>query len=765
MARILAEEKKLRFEAIGRDEKVAVVAKFSEDGVDVPPVLKAVSGVSCARVHPSKPEIFVGSSGPFPLQVLDKNGSAIGHGYQMSQEDVSMFPQLTNNRASCLAISSTGSLIALGNGKKLSVWLAPGAPICCSLPSDIYSLSFSCNELSPFLLARTSTTLSVVTVKEELPVFGLPRRHSLVVINSTVAGIFLLPSTGSAFSQDGYKFIVATSATIATWSISCAGFPPTPNLIEPARAPLPIVDAKVVVAFAFDQMQKKVVTALVDGAINVWNWEQGTKLKTVRDPSSTLSPSRPTSLAATRTNRDGEMILACGETSGAINLYSTTEGFLYQLAERHKSDVVSLDVDKSGATLVSAGSEGTVKIWTLSKVLNLFSASSGKALVSAAFGVEVALIAAADVDMNVDLWSLSSGSHVHTIALGDNWLSASTKQTVVELRYVSETKSFELRRGTRASQIPLSARFGKPADTSGLPQRACLIHNSKRNRFLCVNCLELCCTDCINQEGCTHIALEHRIADTESEAFTPMIRSHLKTFSLDLERALQLAQAVILHFEGLLEEQSEELSFKHENYLEELFELSESLILEGAVKSFETTFEWATYLETGQAFPLSFGEIARQQSTNGRGAQITATELQLAANPIPPLPQCPLHAERLLDYFCIQCNAVFCCRCAFNLQLAHLRHRVVEIDREEAFRSAVKSVLDDSQASFRDELASCEVEVQLMEEQLIEAQQRLADAHAAYLNSVTLTIESEIETSKWANLRFPQEMALWWSEA
>ncbi|MDG4476637.1 eIF2A-related protein [Thiovibrio frasassiensis] len=111
-----------------------------------------------------------------------------------------------------------------------------------------------------------------------------------------------------------------------------------------------------VLCVAYSPDGKEFVTGSRDGSVYVWDGETGTRLRVLRDPE--LDPVN--SVAYTP---DGRFVVAATQSRQILS-WQKSGGKLFNFYEGHDLSVTSLAFSVSGKNLVSAGLDGTIRVWS-----------------------------------------------------------------------------------------------------------------------------------------------------------------------------------------------------------------------------------------------------------------------------------------------------------------------------------------------------------------------------------------------------------------
>lgn len=178
-----------------------------------------------------------------------------------------------------------------------------------------------------------------------------------------------------------------------------------------------------------------------DRSIRLWNIKSGRLLFTLQGAFSFV-----TSVAfSSRTDKN---ILASGSQDGTIRLWNLETKSALDTLAGHAGKICSMAFSPDGKTLVSAGAEGTIKLWeTQSGVSSSFAVPKAGAS-SVAISPDGNLLVSGGEDCTIRLWNLKSRELLETltehtgkicaIAFGpesDTFVSSSADQTIKVWRY------------------------------------------------------------------------------------------------------------------------------------------------------------------------------------------------------------------------------------------------------------------------------------------------------------------------------------------
>lgn len=110
-----------------------------------------------------------------------------------------------------------------------------------------------------------------------------------------------------------------------------------------------------VLCVAYSPDGKEFVTGSRDGSVYVWNAESGARLRVLRDPE--LDPVNSVAYSP-----DGRYIVAATQSRHILS-WQKSGGKLFNFYEGHDLSVTSLAFPASGKQLVSAGLDGSIRIW------------------------------------------------------------------------------------------------------------------------------------------------------------------------------------------------------------------------------------------------------------------------------------------------------------------------------------------------------------------------------------------------------------------
>mmetsp|Transcript_82931 Transcript_82931/g.173632 ORF Transcript_82931/g.173632 Transcript_82931/m.173632 type:complete len:952 (-) Transcript_82931:243-3098(-) len=110
-----------------------------------------------------------------------------------------------------------------------------------------------------------------------------------------------------------------------------------------------------------DRLGKCALTGAVD-QVNVWNLRQGTIVKTL---ATAKGSERVTRLCVCLKTTAGSSLVAVGYADGAVRLWDYNEGTVLQTLQGHKSGVSALAFDGSGHALLSGANDTDIVVWDI----------------------------------------------------------------------------------------------------------------------------------------------------------------------------------------------------------------------------------------------------------------------------------------------------------------------------------------------------------------------------------------------------------------
>jgi len=110
-----------------------------------------------------------------------------------------------------------------------------------------------------------------------------------------------------------------------------------------------------VLCVAYSPNGKEFVTGSRDGSVYAWDAESGARLRVLRDPE--LDPVNSVAYSP-----DGRYVMAATQSRHILS-WQGTGGKLFNFYAGHDLSVTSLAISSSGKYLVSAGLDGTIRVW------------------------------------------------------------------------------------------------------------------------------------------------------------------------------------------------------------------------------------------------------------------------------------------------------------------------------------------------------------------------------------------------------------------
>lgn len=229
---------------------------------------------------------------------------------------------------------------------------------------------------------------------------GVCRDMALARLKTTVALALTVP-------------MLLVGATLAAFQFTPvspdAKMPPDPETFVWPAVPFWAPIDEQILSLTFSPDGKKLVTAGAGqgkpGQLTIWDVDTGKNLATLR---------RIPSTRAVAFAHDGKTI-ATGELSGAIQLRDAQTGDARFLWNAHEAGVNSLVFSPDSSLLVSAGLDGTAKLWDLKatppKELQAFRGHDGFILSTAFFGHGKAIVTAGQ-DKTARIWDSKTGKEI-----------------------------------------------------------------------------------------------------------------------------------------------------------------------------------------------------------------------------------------------------------------------------------------------------------------------------------------------------------------
>ena len=229
-----------------------------------------------------------------------------------------------------------------GEPSKLYVWNVSGGAAVVSVvldaPFSATDLKFSPQK--PLLaLAGRDGTVRLYDLAEKREVHKL-QKHSG-------------PVWSVAFSPDGKKLLSGgEDRSVWLWTVD----PPTP-LQELAGHQSPVT------AVTFSGDGRQAISGSKDKSVLVWSLEKG-KLGELKDKPECRFEGLESPITCLAYSIGGQCVVA-GDEGGALRLFQPVKGRPLQQFSGHEGAVLGLDSALSGRRVVSAGADGTVRLWGL----------------------------------------------------------------------------------------------------------------------------------------------------------------------------------------------------------------------------------------------------------------------------------------------------------------------------------------------------------------------------------------------------------------
>jgi WD40 repeat protein len=170
-----------------------------------------------------------------------------------------------------------------------------------------------------------------------------------------------------------------------------------------------------VTALAFAPDGSLLVSGADDGDARFWRPGDGSLVRFVRSPKELPFPEQAAwSVNAVAMSPDGQMLATAGE-DGPIWLWSVPDGQLVGVLEGHASDVTSLAFSGDGVELVSGAWDHTVRLWRVQDRALLSVLTVSDVVLAVAASPRGDLVAGADDDGLVRVWSAADGSLRQTL--------------------------------------------------------------------------------------------------------------------------------------------------------------------------------------------------------------------------------------------------------------------------------------------------------------------------------------------------------------
>lgn len=147
-----------------------------------------------------------------------------------------------------------------------------------------------------------------------------------------------------------------------------------------------------------------------DGTVRLW---RTTSRRPVR-----ITRAHPGYVTAIAVSPDGSLLASGSASDPVIRLWRTDTGRPAGKFEGHSGAVTALDFSPSGERLLSAGEDGTVKVWAISGGLCIETYKSNKPLNAAAYSPDGTHIFAAGADDSVVVWRAGSGGGTEAMMEG-----------------------------------------------------------------------------------------------------------------------------------------------------------------------------------------------------------------------------------------------------------------------------------------------------------------------------------------------------------
>jgi serine/threonine protein kinase len=139
---------------------------------------------------------------------------------------------------------------------------------------------------------------------------------------------------------------------------------------------------------------------------------------------------------------DSQQVVSAGE-DGTVKIWQTTQGKLIKTLQSHEGTAKAVAFSPNGRTVVSSATDKTIKIWDIAKGTLLQTIAARSEVNGLVFSRNGQVVASAQTDCNIRLWQVSNGQQVgiltghsdivHAIALspdGTSLVSGSEDKTV-----------------------------------------------------------------------------------------------------------------------------------------------------------------------------------------------------------------------------------------------------------------------------------------------------------------------------------------------
>jgi WD40 repeat protein len=304
-----------------------------------------------------------------------------------------------NGDVNTLAVLPDGRMIATGSDDHtVKLWSLPDGVL-------VKTLEGHHQPVVALAVSADSRLLASASQDNSIRLRSLPDGQMLVIFRlGTGAGVRAL-----AFSPDGNSLAAPLGGgSVTVWDAASKkfrGFLSDPA-VDPVWAPEKAQPAHLgpVVGLAVGKDGTALVSVSADSTVKLW---------ALKDASLTTSlPALPGAAGAFLVTEDGRYALAA--VGDKIELFSLAEGRRLATLEGHLGEVRSLAATQDGKLLLSAGDDGTVRLWSVpeGQPAGMLRAPSQKRLTRVMLSSDGRFVAAASEDDQLYVWSRPSGRYL-----------------------------------------------------------------------------------------------------------------------------------------------------------------------------------------------------------------------------------------------------------------------------------------------------------------------------------------------------------------
>ncbi|HAZ46299.1 MAG TPA: hypothetical protein DDW76_03870 [Cyanobacteria bacterium UBA11369] len=266
--------------------------------------------------------------------------------------------------------------------------------------------------------------------------------HSSVVLSLAFSpdGKTLASASNMAFRDGTVKlWDVATGKlrqtlgdSLLALRVSCVTFSPDGNHLASGHIGFTSIDTKInlwhlgsgkvqrtlkghgwdVRSVTFSSDGQILVSGSMDGAIMIWDWRTGERLRTLNRPTDLVGSmvawfdSSIGAIWSVAISPDGQTI-ASGGSQQPIGLWNTASGKPVRILTEHSGRVYAVAFSPDGTTLASGGEDNTIRIWNFHTGELLQTLRHLGPVMSVAFSLDGQTLVSGSADSTVKIWRLS----------------------------------------------------------------------------------------------------------------------------------------------------------------------------------------------------------------------------------------------------------------------------------------------------------------------------------------------------------------------